>query len=29
VGDLQAKGVIPVDEGNASFPYPAAAKNRW
>lgn len=29
VGELQAKGVIPVDEGNVSFPYPAAAKNRW
>lgn len=29
VGELQAKGLIPVDEGNASFPYPAAAKNRW
>jgi hypothetical protein len=28
-GDLAAKGVIPVDEGNVSFPYPAAAKNRW
>jgi ketosteroid isomerase-like protein len=29
VGELQAKDVIPVDEGNVSFPYPAAAKNRW
>ena len=29
VGALQAEGVIPVDEGAASFPYPRAAKNRW
>ena len=29
VGALQAEGVIPVDEGAASFPYPRSAKNRW
>jgi ketosteroid isomerase-like protein len=29
VGALQAEGVIPVDEGAPSFPYPRAAKNRW
>ena len=29
VGALQADGIIPVDEGAASFPYPRAAKNRW
>jgi len=29
VGELQAKGLVPVDEGSVSFPYPAAAKNRW
>ena len=29
VGALQAEGVIPVDEGEQSFPYPRSAKNRW
>jgi hypothetical protein len=29
IGELQSRGVIPVDEGSPSFPYPRTAKNRW